>query len=75
MEEIRLPGGQKARLNAGRVEVLGGPRARYRLMVAHRNGGEELIARCHSLPLILGVLSNLERLGYELKSLGPEEAP
>lgn len=73
MDEIRLPGGQKARLNAGRVEVLAGPRLRYRLRVEHKNGGEELVAGCHSLPLILGLLSNLERLGYELKSLGPEE--
>jgi len=71
-EQIRLPGGQKATLREGRVEVLTSGAQRYRLTVRHEGGGE-MIAACRDYAQLLDFLRQAERLHYELRSLSLEE--
>ena len=72
MYEIRLPGGQKEKLEDGRVEVLTETAARrYRLTVEHVDGGT-MHATARDYGSLLEFLRQTERLHYELRSLSLE---
>ena len=72
MDQIRLPGGQKAQLRSGRVEVVPEGGKRYRLTVEHVDGGT-MCAEARDYASLLDFLRQTERLHYELRSLALEE--
>lgn len=68
MAGIRLPGGQRAALVSGRVEVLPEAGRRYRLTVAHVDGGT-MCAVARDYGQLIDFLHQTERLHYQLRSL------
>ena len=75
-DKIRLPTGQLAKLNEGRVEVISEPQ-QYRLVTYHSQG-QQLVARSRTYANLLPFLTQLEALGYQLRSLEllePEPGP